>query len=133
MAIDAFPQSAQDLLRQSELGDLFKDWDKICMFGIASSSNYGIASSRFTLLGDTFLRSAYVVYDMANHQLGLAEANVNSSKSNVVDVKPGSKNLPDVAGAEGSSNSSDSSAPGTARPPAVAMLVAAVGLVMTLY
>lgn len=50
----------------------------ICSFGFqnASSSPY--------LLGDTFLRSAYVVYDLVNNEIGLAETDFNSTQSNIV-------------------------------------------------
>ncbi|KAK0730286.1 mitochondrial elongation factor g 1-like protein [Lasiosphaeris hirsuta] len=49
-----------------------------CEFGIQnfSTSPY--------LLGDTFLRSAYVAYDLVNNQIGIAATNFNSTKSNVV-------------------------------------------------
>jgi len=36
------------------------------------------------LLGDTFLRSAYVVYDLVNNQIGIAPTDFNSTKSNIV-------------------------------------------------
>ncbi|PFH55457.1 hypothetical protein XA68_18276 [Ophiocordyceps unilateralis] len=36
------------------------------------------------LLGDTFLRSAYVVYDLSNNEIGIAPTNFNTSKSNIV-------------------------------------------------
>lgn len=35
-------------------------------------------------LGDTFLRSVYAVYDLANNQIGLAQANFDTSSSHVV-------------------------------------------------
>ncbi|KAI6081483.1 acid protease [Hypoxylon rubiginosum] len=49
-----------------------------CQFGLQnfSSSTY--------LLGDTFLRSAYVVYDLVNNQIGLAPTDFNATDSNVV-------------------------------------------------
>ncbi|TGO66578.1 hypothetical protein BOTNAR_0058g00130 [Botryotinia narcissicola] len=40
-----------------------------CAFGIQSTY------ADYHLLGDTFLRSAYVVYDLDNNQIGLAQAN----------------------------------------------------------
>lgn len=49
-----------------------------CQFGI---QNY---TSEPYLLGDTFLRSAYVVYDLENNQIGLAKTDFNSTESNVV-------------------------------------------------
>jgi len=48
-----------------------------CPFGITAGSedNY--------ILGDSFLRSAYVVFDPGNAQIGLAQAAVNVTKTNV--------------------------------------------------
>lgn len=72
---------------------------RLCVFGIqstalfapspppsSSKSSSSPSSSNFTLLGDTFLRSAYVVYDLSHHQIGLAQANLNSSTSTVVEL-----------------------------------------------
>lgn len=50
----------------------------VCEFGIQNSS------AAPYLLGDTFLRSAYVVYDLVNNEIGLAQTDFNSTKSNVV-------------------------------------------------
>jgi Eukaryotic aspartyl protease len=36
------------------------------------------------LLGDSILRSAYVVFDLANERIGLAQAKLNATDSNVV-------------------------------------------------
>lgn len=49
-----------------------------CEFGIQNSS-----SDPF-LLGDSFLRSAYVVYDLVNNQVALAETDFNATSSNIV-------------------------------------------------
>lgn len=49
-----------------------------CEFGIQNSS-----SDPF-LLGDTFLRSAYVVYDLVNNEIGIAATDFNSTSSNIV-------------------------------------------------
>ncbi|KAK1990980.1 acid protease [Colletotrichum falcatum] len=69
-----------------------------CMFGIQSSATFGVESERFALLGDTFLRSAYVVYDEANRQVGIAQANLNASGSNVVELGAGGTALPTATG-----------------------------------
>lgn len=37
-----------------------------------------------TLFGDSFLRSAYVVYDLANNRIALAQTDFNSTDSNIV-------------------------------------------------
>ncbi|KAI0427040.1 aspartic peptidase domain-containing protein [Xylaria sp. FL1042] len=49
-----------------------------CQFGIQNFS-----SDPF-LLGDTFLRSAYVVYDLENNEIALAPTDFNATTSNVV-------------------------------------------------
>ncbi|KAL2158006.1 hypothetical protein VTH06DRAFT_4816 [Thermothelomyces fergusii] len=50
----------------------------VCQFGIQN-----FTSEPF-LLGDTFLRSAYVVYDLVNNQIAIAPTNFNSTKSHIV-------------------------------------------------
>lgn len=50
----------------------------MCEFGIQTLSDGPY------LLGDTFLRSAYVVYDLVNNEIALAETHINSTESNIV-------------------------------------------------
>lgn len=50
----------------------------VCEFGILNQTEPPF------LLGDTFLRSAYVVYDLVNNEIGIAATDFNSTKSNVV-------------------------------------------------
>ncbi|CAK7237456.1 hypothetical protein SBRCBS47491_009981 [Sporothrix bragantina] len=50
----------------------------VCRFGITNSTN------QFSILGDTFLRSAYVVYDLDNNQIALAPAKFNVTTANIV-------------------------------------------------
>ncbi|KAL2021649.1 hypothetical protein VTK56DRAFT_7002 [Thermocarpiscus australiensis] len=69
----------------------------VCEFGIQNFS-----SSPF-LLGDTFLRSAYVVYDLANNQIGIAATDFNSTKSNVVAFPSLSAAIPSATVAPGQS------------------------------
>lgn len=49
-----------------------------CLFGI-----HGTDGEHF-LLGDSFLRSAYVVYDLENNEIGIAPTDFNSTTSNIV-------------------------------------------------
>ncbi|KAI1361817.1 aspartic peptidase domain-containing protein [Xylaria arbuscula] len=49
-----------------------------CQFGIQNFT------SDPYLLGDTFLRSAYVVYDLENNEIAMAPTDFNSTKSNIV-------------------------------------------------
>jgi hypothetical protein len=99
MVINAF-KDQQDVFKDPLVAPLFKGWEGVCMFGISPISKYGISSGTLTLLGDTFLRSAYVVYDLTNEQLGIAGANHRATKSSIVELKKGDTKLPDVSGVE---------------------------------
>lgn len=59
-----------------------------CEFGIQNSSK-----SPF-LLGDTFLRSAYVVYDLQNNEIGIAQTDFNSTTSSIVAFEANGSNIP---------------------------------------
>jgi hypothetical protein len=63
-----------------------------CVLGLLDAS----LTSGSTILGDTFLRSAYVVYDLQNAQIGIANTNFNSTTSNIVEITSGA--LPAVTG-----------------------------------
>ena len=62
--------------------------ENICLFGIAPSSN------STPVLGDTFLRSAYVVYDLSNNEISLAQTDFNSTTSHVVEISAGTSSVP---------------------------------------
>ena len=66
------------------------NFENICLFGIAP------AQGSTSVLGDTFLRSAYVVYDLANNEISLAQTNFNSTDSHVVEIGSGSGSVPDA-------------------------------------
>ncbi|KAJ3475580.1 hypothetical protein NLG97_g9409 [Lecanicillium saksenae] len=99
----------------------FKGFDSVCMFGIASADNYktqdpdptssgaSTAEPEYALLGDTFLRSAYVVYDLAGQQVGLAQAYPKSNESNIVTLKANSP-LPSIKGMDAPAETKDSAA-----------------------
>ena len=57
-----------------------KNGETICSFGMASGGTGPF------LFGDTFLRSAYVVYDLTNNQIGIAQTNYNATSSNIVEI-----------------------------------------------
>ena len=67
----------------------FANGEPACLFGISP------AGSGTVVLGDTFLRSAYVVYDLDNNRISLAQTNFNTTKSNVQEIPTGSA-LPDA-------------------------------------
>lgn len=52
-----------------------------CAFGLQNQTQH---DNDPYLLGDTFLRSAYVVYDLVNNKIAIAPTKFNSSDSNVV-------------------------------------------------
>jgi len=86
-------------------------YDKTCMFGIQSTSGFDTSrdaeQSNFVLLGDTFLRSAYVVYDLEHNQIGIAQSNLNSTTPSIVELKASDPGLPTLSGV------ADTSATGT--------------------
>lgn len=62
----------------------------ICILGIAP------ADGTTPVLGDTFLRSAYVVYDITNNEISLAQTNFNSTTNNIMEITNSS--IPDATG-----------------------------------
>lgn len=52
--------------------------ETLCQLGIQAAGTLPV------LFGDTFLRSAYVVYDLDNNQIALAQTDFNSTDSNIV-------------------------------------------------
>lgn len=72
-----------------DVGDLyFRDGERACAFGIVP------AGSSTAVLGDTFLRSAYVVYDLANNEISLANTNFNSASNNILEIGSGGDAVP---------------------------------------
>ncbi len=63
-----------------------------CLFGIQSST-IGIY-----ILGDSFLSSAYVVYDLDNEKVHLAQAVINTTSENVIEIGSGPDAVPSVTG-----------------------------------
>jgi hypothetical protein len=55
----------------------FTDGTEVCQFGIEAAGEAPI------LFGDSFLRSAYVVYDLQENSIGLAQTKFNVTDSNV--------------------------------------------------
>ena len=66
----------------------FSDGTPACLFGIAP------AGSSTSVMGDTFIRSAYLVYDLANNEISIAQTNFNSTTSNVLEITTGTASVP---------------------------------------
>ncbi|TRX94472.1 hypothetical protein FHL15_004627 [Xylaria flabelliformis] len=72
-----------DLVTSGGRQPTFNDGEAACLFGVAP------AGSGTNVLGDTFLRSAYVVYDIDNNQISLAQTKFNATTSNVKEIPTG--------------------------------------------
>lgn len=74
-----------------DVGDLyFHNGKKACIFGIVP------AGTSTAVLGDTFLRSAYVVYDLANNEISLANTKFNSTDNDISEIATGTNSVPDA-------------------------------------
>jgi hypothetical protein len=65
----------KEMMTSTQPGATMEDGTQGCALGIVPTSG------RSSVLGDTFLRSAYVVYDMENNEISLANTNFNASGS----------------------------------------------------
>jgi hypothetical protein len=81
-----------------------------CLFGIQSSTIDG------SILGDSFLSSAYVVYDLDNKEVHLAQAVINATSENIVEIGSGPNAVPSVTGAHISPTSTTSYMSNTPTP-----------------
>ena len=73
----------------SDLQTTFGNGDEACELLMRPTD----ASSPSTVLGDSFLRSAYVVYDLDNNQVSLAQANLNSTSESIQVIPSGTAGL----------------------------------------
>lgn len=79
-----------DLVTTSGKRPTFSNGVTACLFGIAP------AGSSTNVLGDTFLRSAYVVYDISNNEISLAQTKFNATESDVKEIGTGTSAVPDA-------------------------------------
>ena len=70
----------------------YPNGDPACIFGISPAGPGG------AVLGDTFLRSAYVVFDLENNEISIAKTNFNATESNIVEIGTGKDSVPDATG-----------------------------------
>lgn len=68
----------------------FSDGTPACLFGIAP------AGGGSSVLGDTFIRSAYLVYDLDNNEISIAQTNFNATENNIVEIGTGRKAVPNA-------------------------------------
>lgn len=79
---------------------------KVCELGIADA---GDNAGSDLLFGQTLLRSAYVLYDLDNLRVGIAQAKYDSSSSNVIEYN--GKNTERITSFDGSATPSATAAP----------------------
>jgi hypothetical protein len=68
----------------------FQNGEEACLFGVAPAQD-GTA-----VLGDTFLRSAYVVYDLTNNEISLAQTVFNSTRDDIQQITKGTDGVPNA-------------------------------------
>jgi hypothetical protein len=67
--------------------------------GFKNTCDLGIrASDTVYILGDTFLRSAYVVYDLDHNQIALAQTNFEATGSNIQEIPVSASGIPLLSG-----------------------------------
>jgi hypothetical protein len=67
-------------------------FDNACAFGIFPDTGGP------SILGDTFLRSAYVVYDLTNNVVAMAQTNFDSTTESIIDFEADATSIPRVSG-----------------------------------
>jgi hypothetical protein len=65
----------------------FDNGDAACNFGVGL-----VPDNAPVLLGDTFLRSAYVIYDLENAEIAIGNTIFNTTESNLVEISSGTGN-----------------------------------------
>ena len=92
----------------------FEDGSSACTFGL-----FPVDNGQSILFGDTFLRSAYVVYDLDNQQIGIAPTVFNTTKSNIQAIGASNGNVGGassvVTGVTAEQTASKIQAPGIAK------------------
>lgn len=66
----------------------FDNGTPLCFFGISPTDG------TTAVLGDTFIRSAYLVYDLANNEISIGQTNFNATNSNVLEIGTGTAAVP---------------------------------------
>lgn len=82
----------------------FRDGTPACVFGITPVDGH------IPILGDTFLRSAYVVYDLDNNEISLAKTRFNSAEDEILEIGSGEDAVPDATGVSAAVTSVDATA-----------------------
>ncbi|KXT06557.1 hypothetical protein AC579_6721 [Pseudocercospora musae] len=93
----------------------------VCFVGVLPAARSPLSTSdrQYLILGDTFLRSAYVVYDLENNEISMAQTLFNTTDSNVVEIANGT-DMPSGTGSDSDEQESGGSSP---RSSSIALLL----------
>ncbi|KAI5303456.1 replication factor C subunit 4 [Ascosphaera pollenicola] len=86
--------------------------NQMCIFGTVPLDS----DSSTAILGDTFLRAAYLVYDLDNNEISFANANMNATKSNILEIGTGTNAVPSATGVANAVTTGDVVATGVTGP-----------------
>lgn len=81
--------------------------EQACVFGISP------AGTSISVLGDTFLRSAYVVYDLSNNEISLAQTKFNVTTTNILEIGTGANAVPSATPVLGAATAAGASGGGS--------------------
>ncbi|KAL1959964.1 hypothetical protein VTO42DRAFT_632 [Malbranchea cinnamomea] len=87
----------------------FDDGTRACVFGIAPVDGH------VPILGDTFLRSAYVVYDLDNNEISLAKTRFHAEGDEILEIGTGRDSVPDATGVSAPVSTAERTATGGGR------------------
>ena len=111
--------SMSELVLPTAIGKLSSGPNKgedACLFHILPISS----NSPVFILGDAFLRSAYVVYDLVNNEVGMAQTVFNATSSNVVEFASSGASIPNSTPAPNQEDADMQAVAVTATPTAYA-------------
>jgi hypothetical protein len=85
----------------------FQNGEQACVFGISP------AGTSTSVLGDTFLRSAYVVYDLSNNEISLAQTKFNVTTTNILEIGTGANSVPSASAVSGAATAAGATGGGS--------------------
>lgn len=88
--------SMSSLIAPQYQGNTFGDGVPACMFEVSPLSSVAEDTLGTSIMGTALMRAAYIVHDLDNHEISIAQARLNSTTKNIQVVSAGSGGLPGV-------------------------------------
>jgi Eukaryotic aspartyl protease len=85
-----------ELVQSLQGAPTFSNGEPECLFLVMGGATLD-GTTEEVILGDSFLRSAYVVYDIANNEIAIAQAALNATSTSNILVIPSGTGLPGVS------------------------------------